>query len=95
MTTGTSLTSRPAFKALQAHYQQMKGAHLRELFAQDARRGERYEVARHDHAGIPIRTAFVNRRLTVHHGDAVTFARGIVCRAQTNHAAADDEDRFG
>ncbi len=42
MTTGTSLTSRPAFKALQAHYQQMKGAHLRELFAQDPKRGERY-----------------------------------------------------
>jgi glucose-6-phosphate isomerase len=42
VTTGTSLTSRPAFKALQAHYQQMKGAHLRELFAQDPKRGERY-----------------------------------------------------
>ena len=42
MTTGTSLTSRPAFKALQAHYQQTKGVHLRELFAQDPKRGERY-----------------------------------------------------
>ena len=42
MTTGASLTSRPAFKALQTHYQQMKGVHLRELFAQDPKRGERY-----------------------------------------------------
>ena len=45
MTTGASLTSRPAFKALQAHYQQMKGVHLRELFAQDPKRGERYVVS--------------------------------------------------
>ena len=41
----TSLTSRPAWKALQAHYQQVKNAHLRELFAQDPKRGERYTAS--------------------------------------------------
>ncbi|MBS0191826.1 MAG: glucose-6-phosphate isomerase [Phycisphaerales bacterium] len=36
-----SLTGRPAWKALEAHYAKLKGLHLRELFAQDAGRGER------------------------------------------------------
>ena len=35
------LTQRPAWKALEAHYQTIKDTHLRELFAQDPRRGER------------------------------------------------------
>jgi len=35
------LTRRPAWQALQAHYQQLKDVHLRTLFAQDPRRGER------------------------------------------------------
>src|SRR6185369_2886148 len=35
------LTRRPAWQALEAHYQQMKDVHLRTLFAQDAARGER------------------------------------------------------
>jgi glucose-6-phosphate isomerase len=37
----TSLTQRPAWQALQAHFQQTKDVHLRQLFAQDAKRGER------------------------------------------------------
>ncbi len=37
-----SLTRRPAWKALTAHYKQIKSLHLRELFAQDAQRGERF-----------------------------------------------------
>ncbi|HEX2439543.1 MAG TPA: glucose-6-phosphate isomerase [Methylomirabilota bacterium] len=42
MTTGTEpLTGRPAWQALEAHYQQMKDVHLRTLFAQDPARGER------------------------------------------------------
>ena len=42
MATGTEpLTSRPAWQALEAHYQQMKDVHLRTLFAQDPARGER------------------------------------------------------
>ena len=36
-----SVTRRPAWQALEAHYQQMKDVHLRALFAQDAARGER------------------------------------------------------
>jgi glucose-6-phosphate isomerase len=36
-----SVTRRPAWQALETHYQQMKDVHLRALFAQDAARGER------------------------------------------------------
>src|SRR5580704_8975315 len=35
------LTRRKAWKALQAHYEQLRGLHLRKLFADDPRRGER------------------------------------------------------
>jgi glucose-6-phosphate isomerase len=42
MTAGNqSLTARPAWKALEAHHQQVGGLHLRKFFADDARRGER------------------------------------------------------
>jgi glucose-6-phosphate isomerase len=40
-TTVKVLTKRPAWKALAAHYKQIREQHLRELFAQDAQRGER------------------------------------------------------
>ena len=36
------LTQRPAWKALEAHYQAIKGTHLRQLFADDPTRGERF-----------------------------------------------------
>jgi glucose-6-phosphate isomerase len=39
--TVTSLTQRPAWKALEEHYQKVKDLHLHALFAQDSRRGER------------------------------------------------------
>ena len=39
-----SLTERPAWKALQAHYNQIHSRHLRTLFAQDPKRGERLVV---------------------------------------------------
>ena len=35
------LTQRPAWRALQAHYETVRDVHLRTLFAQDSRRGER------------------------------------------------------
>jgi len=35
------LAKRKAWKALQAHYEKIRGLHLRELFAQDSKRGER------------------------------------------------------
>jgi glucose-6-phosphate isomerase len=42
MTAGKlSLTARPAWKALQGHYEKVKDLHLKELFASDPKRGER------------------------------------------------------
>jgi len=42
MTAGIKpLTKRPAWKALAAHYKKFRDLHLRELFAQDPKRGER------------------------------------------------------
>ena len=38
------LTSRPAWKALQAHHDEVSKLHLRELFANDAKRGERLAI---------------------------------------------------
>jgi glucose-6-phosphate isomerase len=38
------LTARPAWKALQAHYEQVHSGHLRGLFADDPKRGERMTV---------------------------------------------------
>ena len=42
--TGTTLTSGPAWKALQGHYADIGGRHLRDLFAEDPGRGERLTV---------------------------------------------------
>jgi glucose-6-phosphate isomerase len=36
-----SLTRRPAWATLQEHYQKIKEGHLRQLFADDPKRGER------------------------------------------------------
>ena len=41
MTTHGTAPSSQAWKALEAHYEKVRGLHLRELFAADARRGER------------------------------------------------------
>src|SRR3989475_8177409 len=41
MTAQPRLTALPAWKALAEHYQQMRQRHLRQLFADDPRRGER------------------------------------------------------
>ena len=42
MTTGIApLTARPAWKALQAHHEKIRDLHLRTLFEQDPKRGER------------------------------------------------------
>ena len=40
-TTLTPLTQRPAWQALEQHYQKIRDAHLRQLFADDPGRGER------------------------------------------------------
>jgi glucose-6-phosphate isomerase len=39
-----SLTQRPAWKALEQHYKTMGSVHLRKLFADDGKRGERFTV---------------------------------------------------
>jgi glucose-6-phosphate isomerase len=44
-----SLTQLSAWKALESHYQQIKDVHIRQLFADDAKRGERLTA---DAAGI-------------------------------------------
>jgi glucose-6-phosphate isomerase len=44
MTKLTPLNERPAWKALEAHYQQIQGKHLKQLFADDPARGERFTV---------------------------------------------------
>jgi hypothetical protein len=35
------LRSRPAWRALEKHYAEVRGLHLRDLFAEDPERGER------------------------------------------------------
>src|SRR5262245_4082488 len=42
--TTPALSSLPAWAALKAHYKQIKGRHLRQLFAEDVTRGERMAV---------------------------------------------------
>jgi glucose-6-phosphate isomerase len=39
-----SLSQRPAWRALGAHYEQIKDVHLRQLFADDPKRGERFAL---------------------------------------------------
>jgi len=38
------VTTLPAWRALETHFQQIRGAHLRDLFADDPQRGERFRV---------------------------------------------------
>jgi glucose-6-phosphate isomerase len=44
MAANEPITQRPAWKALEAHYQKLRGLHLRQLFADDLTRGERMTV---------------------------------------------------
>jgi glucose-6-phosphate isomerase len=43
-TTLQPLTQRPAWKALEDHYQQVRDLHLRQLFSEDAQRGEKFTL---------------------------------------------------
>src|SRR5262249_37551000 len=38
----TLLRQRPAWQALESHYEEVRGLHLRQLFAEDPTRGERF-----------------------------------------------------
>src|SRR5258708_15149588 len=40
----TPLTQRPAWQALEQHYQQIRNLHLRTLFAEEPGRGERFSL---------------------------------------------------
>ena len=40
----TALTQRPTWKALEDHFQKVRDIHLRTLFADDPKRGERFAV---------------------------------------------------
>src|SRR5947207_14271896 len=40
----SALRKRPAWEALERHYRKIEGAHLRQLFAEDHKRGERLAV---------------------------------------------------
>jgi glucose-6-phosphate isomerase len=51
MAAADPVTALPAWKALGAHYEKVRGLHLRELFADDARRGERMTA---DAAGVGL-----------------------------------------
>src|SRR5437762_1298890 len=42
--TAPALRTRPAWGALEKHYQEIKGRHLRQLFAEDGKRGDRLAV---------------------------------------------------
>ncbi len=42
--TVAALRQRPAWTALEAHYEKIQGLHLRQLFAEDPKRGERLAV---------------------------------------------------
>jgi glucose-6-phosphate isomerase len=55
-----ALRKRPAWSALEAHHQAMKGLHLRQLFAEDPKRGERLAVE-----GAGIYLDYSKNRITV------------------------------
>jgi glucose-6-phosphate isomerase len=44
----TALTASPAWRALRAHAEAVRGVHLRELFARDPRRFERFSLGLDD-----------------------------------------------
>ncbi|MBV9689825.1 MAG: glucose-6-phosphate isomerase [Ktedonobacteraceae bacterium] len=55
----TSLTQRPAWKALEEHYQNIRHLHLRTLFAEDTERGKRFACE-----GVGIYFDYSKNRIT-------------------------------
>jgi glucose-6-phosphate isomerase len=53
------LTERPAWKALEAHYQQVRKVHLKQLFADDPQRGERFAAE-----GVGLYLDYSKNRIT-------------------------------
>jgi glucose-6-phosphate isomerase len=58
----TPLRQRPAWKALEQHYAEISGLHLRQLFADDAERGERLTVEGPGSTSTTPRTGSPTRR---------------------------------
>ena len=54
-----TLMERPAWKALEEHYQKVRNAHLRSLFADDPHRGERMAVE-----GVGLYLDYSKNRIT-------------------------------
>ena len=66
--------------------------HPLETLRNDAGCGERNEMAGHHHAGIFIRTGFAPHGMAIKNGDRATGPCERPSTAQTNDAAANDED---
>ena len=64
-----ALRKRPAWSSLEAHHQAMKGLHLRQLFAEDPKRGERLAVE-----GAGIYLDYSKNRIT---GETLTVSGGM------------------
>ena len=68
-----TLTSRPSWRELQSHFQQIEKMHLREMFEQDGERGSRFRA---EAAGLSI--DFSKHRIT-----AETISSKVIDRALT------------
>ncbi|MCX9192919.1 glucose-6-phosphate isomerase [Carbonactinospora thermoautotrophica] len=88
------ITSIPAWAALETHYQALRDVHLRDLFAQDARRGESL-TAEHDGIYLDFSKNRVTRR-TIDLLVALAEARGLrdgIEAMFTGHRVNATEDR--
>jgi hypothetical protein len=84
------LTERPAWKALTAHHQKVRDLHLRELFANDIRRGERLTA---EAAGLYLdysknRVTDETIRLLLRLADECSLAERIACPRCTRSSSA-------
>ena len=66
------LTGLPEWRALQAHYQEIKSVHLRDLFLRESTRGERLVA---EGAGVGLETGGVVPWL---HADSRSASRAII-----------------
>jgi glucose-6-phosphate isomerase len=69
MPTVRPLRERPAWKALETHYEELRSKHLRELFAEDEARGERFVVE-----GAGLYLDYSKNRIT---GETVQLLSGL------------------
>ena len=86
------LRKRPAWKALKDHYQKIEGIHLRQLFAEDARRGERLAAE-----AVGIYLDYSKNRITDETLEAAAPAGRAVglARAHRRHVQRREDQRLG